>query len=232
MRMSASVQRDATGCKSRHVNNHNLSLSKWMDHDVHDHDESMRSRVGGVTMQFVRNEMLFLQGPIFDKERPLQWRCPWLEAAAQADVIVLNAGYHHQLNEEPPKLLNFGETFGKLRARMKPGALAIVRGAHAPKCDGRVLPTAGGVTGGDYSRYYSKLDPKSYLLPYNWRWLPTVNVMLRQAAKGASMRYLDVWWLSDANGQGRFDPPRDCVHQCLPGPLDEWTRLLLGLLLA
>ena len=75
-------------------------------------------------------------------------------------------------------------------------------------------------------------DVPDYLSRYNWRDLPKINAMMQQAARENGAQFLNVWPMSDANGQGRFDPPVDCVHQCLPGPMDEWSRLLIAQLVA
>jgi|Transcript_34298 hypothetical protein len=138
------------------------------------------------------------------------WGCPWLAAATRADAVILHAGDYHGGSD-------LNSTLRRVRPQLKPAARLVVRGAHAPRCDGQVGPA---------------VNTSDILSRYDWWRLPKRNAEeQRDVEKSLDALYLNVWPLSMANGQGRRDPPRDCVHYCLPGPIDQWTRLLLALLI-
>lgn len=239
--VSATVH-DATSCpdtrptvlrnlaKHRQGNSTQYQRSKLMadfhDQDVrspyaHEHDELLvtertRLGLGRVKLQFIRNDRLSFASnrDVVAKSKSAVswdgWRCSWLAEAKRADLLVLNVGFHWL--GLPP----LNATLAALRKVMKVDAEVIVRGLHAPNCDGEVrtsprLPA-------DYAAVYSR---------YNWNRLEPWNAEFKRSCAREGAHFLDVWPLSDSNGRARFDPPADCVHQCQPGPIDEWSKLFL-----
>ena len=69
---------------------------------------------------------------------------------------------------------------------------------------------------------------------------PRFNQVARSMATSLGASFIDVAApsaLRPDGAMGGYWPAgdsrqRDCVHYCLPGPIDEWTRLLLALLTA
>ena len=86
--------------------------------------------------------------------------------------------------------------------------------------------------------YRGSLDP-ALEDRYNWSKFGTMEVLAKAALKPFGVPYLDVYRATSMRPGGyNLLRPRgsrhaviDCGHYCLPGPLDEWSRLLLLLLL-
>lgn len=162
---------------------------------------------GGVVMQFIRHETL-VPGDLPSHGCPWPgWRCPFLAAAREADLIMLNVGYHGKGDPNTTLL--------ELKAVKKPHAQIAFRSVHSPACDDVVWP--------------SGTHPVRNFTKYNWEKLQQINAGIHTLTSAfVDVHYLNVWTLSNLNGQGRFKPPNDCVHQCLPGPIDEWSKLFLA----
>ena len=64
---------------------------------------------------------------------------------------------------------------------------------------------------------------------YRWRAIPHQNELARKIARRAGVTFMDVWEQTKVRpgGHRRSD---DCVHYCLPGPVDAWSQLLLAFL--
>lgn len=165
---------------------------------------------GGVVMQFIRHETLVPDEVPSSACQWRGWRCPFLAAAGEADLIMLNVGYHGQGTPNT--------TLSALQTVKKPDAQIAFRSTHSPVCDDQVWLADSGTPPG---RNFTK---------YNWQHLQEYNSFVFHLAKASvNVHYLDIWTLSNTNGQGRFMPPdADCVHQCLPGPIDEWSKLFLA----
>ena len=161
---------------------------------------------GGVAMQFIRHESLLSDRGPSTKCPWRGWYCPFHEAARIADLIVINVGYHGAGDPN--------ETLSELHAIKKPHARIIVRSTHSPACDDMVWSVRQNRTFGRYNHdSLEKLNEITQSITRAW----------------PHAYFLNVWTLSDMNGKGRFRPPLDCVHQCQPGPIDEWSKLFLSL---
>jgi hypothetical protein len=159
---------------------------------------------GGVVMQFVRHDTLMSASSDDIHRCSSPQYCPFVEPAKQADLIILNTGYH--------KGGNISITLAELHAIKNPHTQIIYRSLHSPACDGKVWPT----------------NPKRRFTTYNHAQLEAMNEKTRSIIDNWNdVHYLNVWPLSNSNGQSRFNPPTDCVHQCMPGPIDEWSKLFL-----
>ncbi|GFH44518.1 hypothetical protein CTEN210_00992 [Chaetoceros tenuissimus] len=73
-------------------------------------------------------------------------------------------------------------------------------------------------------------------LPYNWANFDTLNDMVSKAIKQSDLENYDTLYIDmfeerpDGHYEGINDTP-DCLHYCVPGPINWWNRLLYHILI-
>ena len=191
-----------------------------------------------VRARFIRNELLWMNGFTDPNGGAIPSRsftmCEWAEAARSADLLCLNRGMHFAKEEIVVEQL--GHTFDELRGGRRHQHRAssststphsiVYRGTHAPIPSCHLLddPLPAPFP-------YIARDPLTDA--YHWADFEPQNMFARRLAKERNITYLDVHYQTSMRPGGhmpaRKAAPGDCAHYCLPGPIDEWVRLLLAL---
>lgn len=190
-----------------------------------------------VTARFIRNELLWLNATENARRRhadrklgaPALMLCDWHTAAREADLYVLNRGYHSLID------LNIMRELHDLNSTV--GALAVLagttssqplterlvyRGTHASSraCTSRTDPE---------TRPWAEVDSllrSRANAQYNWRGIASQGDIARAVLGPHGITYLDTYVATGMRPGGRM--PGSCNHFCLPGPIDDWVRLLLA----
>ena len=73
-------------------------------------------------------------------------------------------------------------------------------------------------------------------LPFNWGWFPHQNAIARPQVERVGVIFMDVDTMSMARVDGHLGylwekHKRDCLHYCMPGPMDTWVQLLQNIIL-
>lgn len=190
----------------------------------------------GVTARFIRNEAAVFnltEAELAERRSRVAVFCRFTpEVAAEADVIVLNRGFHYA----PPETFT-AEFDATLRGLMRlpplpprAGGVAptgrrqrrvIVRSTHAP------IPRC---------NPHSRISPvslahlvKNGRREYHWDSLAGVNAIAECLAHAHGATFIDVYHQSSFRPDAAVKRD-ECVHSCLPGPVDEWSRLIALLL--
>jgi len=143
----------------------------------------------------------------------------WATLSKEVDILILNIGCHL-----PPKwnlslaIENVLQYLLHLRV-------------HNPKLTIIYRTSLSGAR--DCYNYTSPSLPKSNNA-YNWnlldyydnKWLHKV----KEIWKGEWL-WLNITHLSNYRSEARSDPPRDCLHFCIPGPIRTWNQILYNMLL-
>ena len=191
-----------------------------------------------ITARFIRNERLWLDEKHNARHRhpdrrfgaPALMLCDWKEAASTADMLVLNRGYHSltdpdmygQLAELNDTLLSLATLWGGQ------GALhdrVAYRGTHGSlhNCfthpDPIVRP---------WAEISATMGSRSNAL-YNWRAIEGRESQTKPLVQHFGVPYVDTFVSTSYRPAGGRMPPNNCNHFCLPGPVDQWTRLLLAI---
>ncbi|CAI5462591.1 unnamed protein product [Closterium sp. Yama58-4] len=138
------------------------------------------------------------------------------DSSSNISVLILNRGSHFVEDDKFIQQLN--ETLTKVRAAA-PDLLIIYRSTppgHA-HCDQLLAPIA------------ERQDPSS--LPNHWGEFAAQNEWAKRLVKAVGGVFLDVDPMTALRPDGHIRPPSDCLQYCLPGPPDEWTRMLYHMLL-
>ena len=154
---------------------------------------------------------------------------PWLYAAAESDVVILNRGA-------------WGPRFdgGSFRRGVRATMAALAQIPRRPRVVWR--GTSAGIP-----KCWSLNDTLTEAFAFNFTELPwlqshrsvqnfsyhrfePLNAIARQEVEQAGHAYLDTYWQTAKRPGGRLSHRRDCLHFCLPGPPDVWSRLLFLLL--
>lgn len=199
------------------------------------------------TISFLRNEVLALELTATElqdrKKRPAlhrkEFMCEWTAAAARASVVVLNRGLHQTPGLSQTTLHPLGEILRNISRAKNSSSIAggggaispriIYRSTTAPRCDGKVeLNVAANAT----AKYVVEKR-------FNWRSIQGQNAKDRLEVEKHGAWFLDLYPMSAQNGKRKMKMKKrgslsdtgglDCVHGCLPGPVDEWARALLAL---
>ena len=149
---------------------------------------------------------------------------PWSRmhrAIRRADVIVVNRGLHYRPDEELEAGLTVALKYLRLLA---PETLLAVRSTPAghPQCSRYEVPLSG---------------PQVFngAIPFRWDLLPRQQGIAERVAVSVGAVLLDVVPMTvlrpDQHKASRDGKQLDCVHYCVPGPVDGWAQLLLNALL-
>ena len=208
----------------------------------------------GVRARFIRNELLWLDkarnnaagqrakqdeadsNGIKQQQRG-QMLCEWDVAARdEADMIVLNRGYHSIATDLGVVKFELNETMSQLSAlvrqrRTKPAPpLLIYRGTHASlhRCSEYPDPLTRSSSGGSHPVTHAlRLHRSNANAWYYWRAVYAHHRLDQDLMRHLGVAYINTFVATSLRPGGRLHPD-DCNHFCLPGPVDEWTRLLLA----
>ena len=171
-----------------------------------------------LTLQFLRNDYLY----IVHTKRAFD-HLPWTRIAQtyNARVVIFNRGAHYSGDES----YKIGVRAALRHARnLMPNAIIIYRN------------TAVGHAGcANVSEPLKERQPLD-IQPYNWDKFPRQNEIARAEVEAVGGIYMDVETLSRLRADGhqgliRETGSTDCLHYCLPGPLDSWVQLLYNILM-
>lgn len=198
-----------------------------------------------VRARFIRNELLWLDSAVGGGEHvPRNFvMCDWRAEAVEADLLVLNRGMHFM--NDSIVLSQLGATFGTLlhrrrsTHRRRPASdvahtdrdgddmpRIVYRGIHAPIPACHVLDDP-------LPRPFPYTAYDASVRAFHWGEFGTQNAKVALLARERNITFMDVH-TQTAQRPGGHMPSRkgttgDCAHYCIPGPLDEWVRLLLAL---
>ncbi len=203
----------------------------------------------GVRVRYIRNAYLYLSPETNAAGRHLgNPNCDWIDEAQPlriggADRIVLSSGMHVRAGVETIGG-RLKDTLRQLAALMPSGDLRdglasrlIYRSVHAPMYNCSTLrdPMSPDQADALQARIHAPAASEAHLDRYNWSKFAIMEDIAKTALAPWSVPYLDVYRATSMRPGGyNLLRPRgsrhaviDCGHYCLPGPLDEWTRLLL-----
>ena len=197
-----------------------------------------------VRVRFLRNAYLYLNPATNAAGRHLgNPNCDWIdEARDEQTTLVLASGMHVRAGVEGiADRLN--KTLYELEDLVPDGALKlrhrlIYRSIHAPMYNcSKLKDPMSPAEAASYGEEVVAMDPT--LDRYNWSRFALMETLAKAALKPANVPYLDVYRATSMRPGGyNLLRPRgsrsaviDCGHYCMPGPLDEWGRLLLLMLL-
>ena len=204
---------------------------------------------GDVRARFIRNELLWLDnarnaakrrarqdsGPKGAKQ-PGQMLCEWDAAARdEADMIVLNRGYHSTATDVAVVGAELNNTMRQLASllerRTNRQPLVIYRGTHASlyQCSDYPDPFTRSSSGGNTHpvTHALRLHRSNANAWYSWRNVYAHHRLDQDLMRRYRVPYINTFLATSLRPGGRLHPD-DCNHFCLPGPIDEWTRLLLA----
>eukprot|EP00668_Euglena_longa_P010866 GGOE01013167.1.p1 GENE.GGOE01013167.1~~GGOE01013167.1.p1 ORF type:complete len:248 (-),score=46.93 GGOE01013167.1:282-1025(-) len=170
---------------------------------------------------YVRNDhLLMANATYFDKRNNVLVK-PWYEALLQSPnvgTVILNRGTHYT----PDKVFlpHMEELFHSLR-RDRPDLLVIYRNTPAGHHD---CWEGSGVHGPPNARpYQSWAEGKPD--PFHWRALLPQNRLVEALIhdKFPGVVYWDVEQAT-AFRQDSHPSPKDCLHYCVPGPINHWVE--------
>jgi len=175
---------------------------------------------------FRRNELLSLNRSANAANRAYaRLLCDWEEPARTADMLVLNRGAHVDANATPARVAaEIGATLERLNGD---------RNARGGKPVRLVLRSVHGVREGCRTGLDPLPEPPqgSNQSAHGWHTFAELNRRTRAIAHAQRVDYLDVFSLSAMRTRGyhtRKQVRDDCMHTCLPGPVDDWTSLLFA----
>ena len=178
----------------------------------------------GVTARFVRNELLRIGTDTSDTpgaKNGSRWLCDFTEAARGVDLIVLNRGQHFVPDPEFERTL--GHTLVELR-RLAPAAVVVYRSTWTNflRCEKLADPLTT-----PYDLPSRSPDP----FVEEWRRIKEQNKLARQVIQHTGALWLNILPSSAFRPGGHHRPGAHCSHYCLPGPIDDWSMLLMVLTL-
>ncbi|KAI8086615.1 GDSL/SGNH-like acyl-esterase family found in Pmr5 and Cas1p-domain-containing protein [Halteromyces radiatus] len=220
------------------------SLPKSTDED--DNDNNNSNTIISPSLAYLRSDFLvrvddFKLIQPFEKEGDLLGvghNFPWVHALSRFDYIVINTGAHWHTNvrwgpntTEEELLQGFRDAmtivFDYLKKVVQPHQRVWIRSTPFghKNC----------------SRYTKPASLTSPLHPptgqqgeYEWHLFPVFDAVWREWINDWNQKhtfdtrfaYLDISDMTNLRGDAHSKPDRDCLHTCLPGPVDDWNRLL------
>ena len=171
-----------------------------------------------LTVRFLRNDYLH----VVHTKRAFD-HLPWTRMAStyNARVVVFNRGAHYCSDIA----YRIGVRAALRHARnLMPNAIIIYRNT-----------AVGHVGCANVSEPLKERQPLD-IQPYNWDKFPAQNEIARAEVEAVGGIYMDVEALSRLRADGHQGLIKemgftDCLHYCLPGPLDGWVQLLYNILM-
>lgn len=212
-------------------------------------DEATASACNGtVRLAFSRNDLLILNPRdhhFFKMTEPGLKLHPFAERAARdADVLFMSVGHHFpSFNvllekrygaEMPPNAffhLNLNHTLSELLSARThwghhPASLILVSSViPVPACRKYSAPLT--LQQALYAQS-AAIAPEFVGLRLFWDGVLKQNVITQWMAMELGMSFIDISPLSLQRPDGqmaRYSPKNDCLHSCLPGPVDTWIQL-------
>ena len=160
----------------------------------------------------------------------------WEAEMGESHLVVLSLGTWRGFTEaEHAERLGFVLTrLAKQRAAKSLPPISegvVVRGTHAATPDCFELHDPLPPNDFDLTRYIRRVSEQNSLngTAYNWDQFEGFNNVTRRVAAAHGVTYLDVYLATALRPGGRRPAFHDCLHYCLPGPPDDWVRMLLML---
>ena len=207
-----------------------LPGSRLMAHHAHEVRVETLACDGRLGIEFIRNEFLLWAGArdTLDaaaiRRQDNKYLCDWADDASGADLLVLSRGLH-----EAPDAA-FAEQLaatldGLSAARGAPNAPWLVyRGSHAvvPNCHAYADPSPESLADRIVA---TPGEPHSAA----WANISHQNRIAKDIADARGVTYMDVFAQTARRPGARPDwHAGECMHYCVPGPIDDWARLLLA----
>ncbi|KAL0083006.1 GDSL/SGNH-like acyl-esterase family found in Pmr5 and Cas1p-domain-containing protein [Phycomyces blakesleeanus] len=154
---------------------------------------------------------------------------PWVHAIPYFDYVIINTGPHWHPNfkwgpnrSQDEMLAAFKEAMGivfdHLKANVKPHQTIWIRSTpygHA-NCSQYTVPQN------------IPFQPTGQPKEYEWHMFEAFDNVWKEWIKeenDSRFQFLDVS-LTNRRGDAHSRPDKDCLHTCIPGPVDDWNRLL------
>ena len=187
-----------------------------------------------MTVRFIRNELLWLDAERNAKKRhpdvrfgaPALMLCDWDQAAAAADMVVLNRGYHSLLDNDVEKQMGeLNATLLALSATMRRPARSlstrkrvVYRGTHGSFRDCAQQPNQlGDPLNLTWSLVAARMGSRRNSM-YGWSRIEGRERQTKTLLAAMGVPYLDTFVsTSYRSSGGRM--PNSCNHFCLPGPV-------------
>ena len=77
----------------------------------------------------------------------------------------------------------------------------------------------------------SPQNPASLPGRYHWAEFPHQNKLVKPLVEAVGGLWLDVATMTELRADGHLLRWNDCLHYCLPGPLDTWNKALYNMLM-
>ena len=208
-----------------------LPGSKLLAHHAHEVRVSSKVCGGTVGLKFVRNEFALWDGARsrLEAEGATKWLdrqylCEWADDVADADLLVLSRGLHPAPDAAFESQLE--ETLsGVVAARAAPRPpWVVLRGSHAviPRCADYADPSP-------VSLAEKITATPGVAFSAQWANISHQNDIARRVARAHGVPYVDVFTQTAFRPGARPNwHDGECMHFCIPGPVDDWARLLLA----
>ncbi|ORZ24279.1 GDSL/SGNH-like acyl-esterase family found in Pmr5 and Cas1p-domain-containing protein [Absidia repens] len=204
------------------------------------------SKISSPSVAYLRSDFLvrvddFKLIQPFEKEGDLLGlghNFPWVHALPRFDYIVINTGAHWHTNlrwgpntNEAELLQGFRDAmtivFDHLKKTIQPHQRVWIRSTPFghKDCSRHTKPAT-----------LKKMIPPPTGQPgeYEWHLFPAFDAVWRDWIEDWQKHhpldyrfaFLDISDMTNLRGDAHSKPDRDCLHTCLPGPVDDWNRLL------
>jgi hypothetical protein len=144
----------------------------------------------------------------------------YINILSQSNIVVFNSMLHWKGKNQSELLIEYKKVSDGIMEDIRlnyPNLNVIYRTTYSgsSNCENNDNPI-------DYKLNYTGI--------YNWNQVPNYNNIWRELANDPlysnQLRILDVELMMSYRPDGHSSPPRDCLHYCLPGPIDHWNDLL------
>ncbi|CAI5970300.1 unnamed protein product [Closterium sp. NIES-64] len=174
----------------------------------------------GFQLDYIRADRLWIFDPRPPEFEYMPWVQPALSQLSTADIILINRGAHWTATED---FLSGVRSATRYIRQNFPNKLVIYRNTPPGHidCAGQEAPLA---------------QPQAQeILPYFWKDLREQNELVKVVVEETGGVYMDVEGMLALRWDGHKGvvPEKkkpDCLHYCLPGPLDVYPQFLYNLL--
>ncbi|KAG1449967.1 hypothetical protein G6F56_008485 [Rhizopus delemar] len=152
---------------------------------------------------------------------------PWVHAIPDFKYIIINTAPHWHVsdlwgeNQSEQELLSAYENamiklYQYLKEHTRPDQKVWIRTTpygHA-QCSQITSPQS------------SPLEPSGRVGEYDWHLFKEFDAIWRKLLEDNRFQLFNITNMSNKRGDAHSKPDKDCLHTCLPGPVDDWNRLL------